>query len=114
MTEELDAASHEWVRWLSSADTQVLLLYLCQSIDTPTTTLDILRFMTYGWRHNALRALTAEDWTAEIDGYLGVRVDARAYLLSHGELHEGCDACGGLPLETGGRDLQDGSETGGA
>jgi len=39
--------------------------------------------MTEGWRTNAHEALRADDWTAALDGYLEVRVDARAFLQAH-------------------------------
>ena len=78
--------SHEWVRWLSGPDAQVLLLRLCQALDMPDTTLEQAQQLVQGWRANALKALTADDWTAPVDGYLEVRVDARLALMSQGKL----------------------------
>lgn len=74
--------SHEWIRWLSDADTKILLLSLCESLEHSCSALAILT----GWRTNALKALDAPDWTANVDAYLGVRVDARQYLLTQGEM----------------------------
>ena len=62
--------SHEWVRWLSGQDAQVLLMHLCQAIDQPTVSREDLVTLVQGWRRNALKAVTADDWTAEVDAYL--------------------------------------------
>jgi hypothetical protein len=70
--------SHEWVRWLSDADAKILLLYLCHAMEHSRSAENML----HDWRSNALRALDTEDWTAQVDGYLDVRVDARQYLLA--------------------------------
>ena len=80
--------SHEWVRWLSGQDAQVLLRHLCQAIDQPTVSREELVTLVQGWRHNALKAVTADDWTAEVDAYLEVRVDARLALLAQERLAE--------------------------
>ena len=41
-----------------------------------------LKHMVAGWRRNALRALRDDNWTAQIDGYLEVWVDARMTALA--------------------------------
>ena len=86
MTKDALSTSHEWVRWLAGADATVLLLNLCQHIDTPHVTKDALVTLVHQWRTNALEALTADDWKASVDEYLEVTVDARLYLLSQGKL----------------------------
>ena len=80
--------THEWIRWLSSPDATVLLLWLCQVLDQPDSSVEELRKVVHGWRRNALKALTAEDWKASVDRSLEVTVDARAYLLARGQLDE--------------------------
>lgn len=89
MTQPLDDAtmdhlrhSHEWVRWLSDADAKALLLYLCHTMEYSRSAEEML----HDWRNNALKALDADDWTASVDGYLGVHVDARQYLLTQGKI----------------------------
>ncbi len=52
-----------------------------QAIDQGTP-LETLRAMVDGWRQNALRALAADDYRADVDKYLEVSVDARLYLLA--------------------------------
>ncbi len=48
--------------------------------------IDLLRQMVTGWRKNAHEALKAENYTARIDAFLEVTVDARLFLLRRGEL----------------------------
>ena len=73
--------SHEWVRWLSDADAKVVLMALCDSVERSKTLAAVQEDVTQ-WRTNALEALTADNWTASIDDYLEVCVDARQYLLT--------------------------------
>jgi hypothetical protein len=76
--------SHEWVRWLAGVDATVLLLHLCQAIDDPAVSHEALLALVHGWRKNALQALVADDWTASVDDYLEVKVDARLYYFTQG------------------------------
>jgi hypothetical protein len=78
-------AHHAWVDWLGERDAAALLLSLMQAIDEGAT-LESLKAMVEGWRRNALRALAAEDYRADVDKYLEVSVDARLYLLARPEL----------------------------
>lgn len=78
-------ARHAWVDWLGERDAAALLLTLMQAIDAGAT-LESLKAMVEGWRRNALRALAAEDYRADVDKYLEVSVDARLYLLARPEL----------------------------
>lgn len=80
------ATSHEWVRWLSGTDAQVLLLELCHCLSQGDVPLATLRTMVEGWRANALRAIEADNWQAEVDAFLEVSVDARLALQSRGAL----------------------------
>ena len=80
--------SHEWVRWLSGQDAQGLLMHLCQAIDQPTVSREDLVTLVQGWRHNALKAVTADDWTATVDRFLEVKADARLGLLAQDRLAE--------------------------
>lgn len=66
---------------MGERDAQALLRCLLQAIDQGTP-LETLRAMVGGWRHNAHRALTADDYRASVDQYLEVSVDARFYLLA--------------------------------
>ena len=79
------AARHAWVEWLGDRDAQALLLTLMQAIDRADRLEDLKR-MVDGWRTNALRALAAEDYQADVDTYLEVSVDARLYLLARPDL----------------------------
>jgi hypothetical protein len=88
MSEAPWRTSHEWVRRLSGQDTQVLLMHLCQAIDTPTVSREDLVTLVQGWRRNALKAVTADDWTADVDRYLEVKADARLALLAQERLDE--------------------------
>jgi hypothetical protein len=76
--------SHEWIRWLSGTDAQVLLLWLVHQLDQEDITLAAIRSVVHTWRRNALQAPFAETWTAEVDGHLEVHVDARLALLAAG------------------------------
>jgi hypothetical protein len=78
-------ARHAWVDWLGERDAATLLLSLIQAIDAGSS-LASLKAMVDGWRRNALRALAAEDYRADVDEYLEVSVDARLYLLARPEL----------------------------
>src|SRR5882724_5787798 len=55
------AARHTWVEWLGERDAQALLRCLLQTIDQGTP-LETLRAMVDDWRHNAHRALAADDY----------------------------------------------------
>ena len=77
---------YEWIRWVSGTDVAVLLMVLCKAIDTPEVTRETLVTMVQDWRANALKALDDDAWTAEVDGYLEVRANARAWLASQGKL----------------------------
>jgi hypothetical protein len=79
---------HDWIAWLHERDTQVLLLNLMQAVEAPDATLETLRRLVAEWRANAVRALEANDWTATVDKYLEVRVDARLSTLQHKHLRE--------------------------
>jgi hypothetical protein len=79
------AARHTWVEWLGDRDAAALLLSLMQAIDAGSP-MESLKAMVDGWRRNALRALAAEDYRADVDKYLEVSVDARLYLLARPEL----------------------------
>jgi hypothetical protein len=75
--------SHEWVRWLSGPDAALLLLTVFHHIDEPAVSREALVNLAHGWRRQALQALTADDWTASVDKYLEVTVDARLYYFTH-------------------------------
>ena len=77
-----------WLAWLGEKDAHVLLLTLMQAIEG-TSSVEELRTMVQGWRKNALRALEADDWQAQVDKYLEVRVDARLTTLTRPEAEEG-------------------------
>lgn len=79
------ATRHAWVEWLGDRGAQALLLTLMQAIDRADRLEDLKR-MVDGWRTNALRALAAEDYRADVDQYLEVSVDARLYLLARPDL----------------------------
>jgi hypothetical protein len=79
---------HDWIAWLHERDAQVLLLNLMQAVEAPDATLETLRRLVAEWRANAVRALEANDWTATVDKYLEVRVDARLSTLQHKHLRE--------------------------
>jgi hypothetical protein len=72
---------YEWVRWLDASGTQLLLMTLMQGIEGGTS-LEVLQTMVTGWRANAMRALTAENWTASVDHHLEVQADCRPYLFA--------------------------------
>jgi hypothetical protein len=82
---------YAWLAWLGEKDAAVLLLSLMQAIEGGSTEAT-LRGMVAGWRRNALRALTDDQWTAQIDGYLEVRVDARLVALTRPQEEEESDA----------------------
>lgn len=69
-------AHHEWVQWLSGRDAKVLLQWLAETI-TEGATIEGLELAVATYRRNALRALDADDWRAQVDGCRGVWVDAR-------------------------------------
>ena len=79
---------HDWIAWLHERDAQVLLLSLMQAVEAPDAHLETLRRMVADWRANAIRALEANDWTASVDKYLEVRVDARLSALQRTHLRE--------------------------
>lgn len=82
---------YAWLAWLGEKDAHVLLLSLMQAIEAEHVPHAMLRDMVAGWRRNALKALDADDWTAQVDAYLEVRVDARLAVLTkpEGETDEG-------------------------
>jgi len=79
---------HDWIAWLRERDAQVLLLSLVQAVEAPDARLETLRRLVADWRANAVRALEANDWTASVDTYLEVRVDARLSALQRPPLRE--------------------------
>jgi hypothetical protein len=74
-------ARHAWVDWLGARDAAALLLALMRAIDEGDAVAR-LRAMVDGGRRNALEALAAHDYRADVDTYLEVSVDARLYLLA--------------------------------
>jgi hypothetical protein len=74
-------ARHAWVDWLGARDAAALLLTLMQAIDEGASG-ESLHAMVDGWRENALEALAADDYRADVDQYLEASVDARLYLLA--------------------------------
>jgi hypothetical protein len=74
-------ARHAWVDWLGARDAAALLLTLMQAIDEGASG-ESLQAMVDGWRENALEALAADDYRADVDKYLEVSADARLYLLA--------------------------------
>lgn len=76
---------YHWIAWLGERDAQALLLCLMQAIERDTP-LQGLKEMVAGWRANAHRALTADDYRASVDYYLEVSVDARLHVLARPEL----------------------------
>lgn len=78
-------ARHAWVDWLGARDAVALLLTLMQAIDEGDA-VERLKAMVDGWRRNALKALAADDYRADVDQYLEVSVDARLYLLARLDL----------------------------
>ena len=78
-------ARHAWVDWLGERDAAALLLTLLQAIDAGAA-VETLKAMADDWRRNALKALAANDYRADVDKYLEVTVDARLYLLARPEL----------------------------
>jgi hypothetical protein len=74
-------ARHAWVDWLGARDAAALLLTLMQAIDEGASG-ESLRAIIDGWRENALEALAAADYRADVDKYLEASVDARLYLLA--------------------------------
>ena len=72
---------YAWVAWLSQHDAQLIALSLMAAVEDPSCTRETLTTIVDGWRANALKALTAEDWTATVDKYLEVTVDARLYVF---------------------------------
>jgi hypothetical protein len=91
-------ARHAWVDWLGERGAAALLLTLMRAIDEGDA-VESLKAMVDGWRRNALQALAANDYRADVDKYLEVSVDARLYLLARPELRrhledlEDDDAC---------------------
>ena len=75
---------YAWLAWLTQRDAQMLLLSLMEMIEHPTCTPEGVRDVIACWRRNAERALMAEAWTASVDKYLEVMVDARLYVFQHG------------------------------
>jgi hypothetical protein len=78
-------ARHAWVDWLGERDAAALLLTLMQAIDEGEAA-ERLKAIVEGWRQNALQALAANDYRADVDHYLEVSVDARLYRLARPEL----------------------------
>jgi hypothetical protein len=78
-------APYEWISWLGERNAQVLLISLMAAIEEGTS-LETPRRMVEGWRANAQKALTADDYRACVDKYLEVSVDARLYLLRTGHI----------------------------
>ena len=78
---------YAWLAWLGEKDAAVLLLSLMQAIEGGTTEATLLGMVT-GWRRNALKALTQDDWTAQVDKYLEVRVDARLVALTRPDVDD--------------------------
>jgi hypothetical protein len=78
-------ARHAWVEWLGDRDAAALLLTLMEAIDRGDSG-ESLKAMVDGWRRNALEALAANDYRADVDKYLEVSVDARLYLMARPEL----------------------------
>ncbi len=76
---------YDWVAWLGERDAQVLLISLMRAIEEGTV-LDTPRRMVEGWRANAHRALTADDYRACVDKFLEVYVDARVHLLNRSQM----------------------------
>jgi hypothetical protein len=74
-------ARHAWVEWLGQRDAAALLLTLMQAIDEGASG-ESLHAMVDDWRRNALEALAADDYRADVDTYLEVAADARLYLLA--------------------------------
>ena len=74
-------ARHAWVDWLGERDAAALLLTLMRAIDEGSA-VERLQAMVDGWRENALEALAADDYRADVDKYLEASVDARLYLLA--------------------------------
>jgi hypothetical protein len=74
-------ARHAWVEWLGERDAAALLLTLMRAIDEGDP-VEGLKAMVDGWRTNALEALAADDYRADVDTSLEVSVDARLYLLA--------------------------------
>jgi hypothetical protein len=74
-------ARHAWVEWLGDRDAATLLLTLVRAIDEGGA-VERLQAMVDDWRRNALKALAADDYRADVDTYLEVSVDARLYLLA--------------------------------
>jgi hypothetical protein len=74
-------ARHAWVDWLGERDAAALLLTLMRAIDAGDA-VERLKAMVDGWRRNALEALAADDYRADVDAYLDVSADARLYLLA--------------------------------
>ncbi len=82
---------YTWLNWLNERDSKVLLLWLMQEIDHGLAT-EKLKALVERWRTNAERALHVDDWTATVDGYLEVRVDARMTTLIYPLRKEDDDA----------------------
>jgi hypothetical protein len=76
---------YDWVGWLGKLDAQILFIWLMRGLEDEIP-LETLRRMVEGWRANAHRALTADDYRACVDNFLEVSVDARMYLLRQGQI----------------------------
>jgi hypothetical protein len=78
---------YDWVGWLGERDAQVLLLWLMRGIEEGTS-LESLRSEVEGWRANAHKALTANDYRACVDKFLEVFVDARVHVLNRWQMDQ--------------------------
>jgi hypothetical protein len=76
------AARHAWVDWLGERDA-ALLLTLMRAIDEGDA-VEHLKAMVDGWRRNALEALAANDYRADVDTYPD-HPDARPRRLAGGD-----------------------------
>jgi hypothetical protein len=73
------------ISWLGERDAQVLLISLMARIEQGSPP-ETLRQMVEGWRSNAQKALTADDYRACVAMFLEVFVDARLYLPRTGAI----------------------------
>ena len=82
-------APYDWVAWLRPGDAAILLQHLLIAIERDSCSVASLQEMVDGWRQNAHDALLADDYTADVDKYLEVTVDARLFLWRTGQaIHE--------------------------
>jgi hypothetical protein len=63
--------AYAWISWLGERDAQVLLISLMARIEQESPP-ETLKQMVEGWRSNAQKALTADDYHAYIDRFLEV------------------------------------------